>query len=180
MIRWAIRGAALGLFVAAGFAVWLHYAPRLVPTPPAPLPPLTGPIDRIEIDKSDRTLTVFKDGKALRSYAVALGFAPDGDKTEEGDGRTPEGLFRIDRRNPDSKFHLSLGIDYPHEAHIVKASARGVSPGGDIFIHGQPNALPSSMKLGRDWTAGCIAVTNAEIEELWAITPMGTEVLIRP
>ncbi len=145
-----------------------------------PRTPLTGEIDRIEIDKSDRLLTVFRGGEALRSYNVALGFAPEGDKAQQGDGRTPEGTFRIDRRNPNSRFHLSLGIDYPQPDDIARAASAGVSPGGDIFIHGQPNGLGNWVTLAKDWTAGCIAVSNAEMEELWRITPVGTEVVISP
>lgn len=176
--RVLVAGAVLAALALAAAILWHRYAPQ--PAPPGPLPPLTRAIDRIEIDKSDRRLTVFRDGQALRSYTIALGFAPEGDKAREGDGRTPEGTFRIDRRNPNSRFHLSLGLDYPQADDITRASAAGVSPGGDIFIHGQPNALGDAIKLARDWTAGCIAVSNAEIEELWRIAPMGTEVVIRP
>lgn len=155
------------------------YDRRLAP-PPAPLPPLTGRIDRILIEKSARRLTVYRDGEVLRSYRVALGFAPDGDKLREGDGRTPEGRFRIDRRNPESAYHLSLGLDYPQKDDLIRAAAGGYSPGGEIFIHGQPNAFLGKATLRHDWTAGCIAVSDAEIEELWRITPIGTEVEIRP
>ena len=176
MIRWGRRITVLALLVLAAFVLWHRFGPR----PPAPpLAPLTEQIDRIEIDKSDRRLTVFRDGEALRSYDVALGFAPQGDKAQEGDGRTPEGTFRIDRRNPNSKFHLSLGIDYPQPEDIALAEAAGVSPGGDIFIHGQPNGV-GAITLPGDWTLGCIAVSNAEMEEIWRITPTGTEVVIRP
>jgi murein L,D-transpeptidase YafK len=178
--RWARRGAALCalLLLACGAYIWLTHF-RLPPVVP-PLVPLTGTIDRIEIDKSARTMTVFREGEALRSYEIALGFAPEGDKTRQGDGRTPEGIFRIDRRNPQSSFHLSLGIDYPRPADIARAKATGVSPGGDIFIHGQPNLLPFDIIRKGDWTHGCIAVSNVEMEELWRVTPIGTEVVIRP
>ena len=176
MIRWALRAAVLAALVLGGVILWHRYAPP--PTPP--LPPLTAPIDRIEIDKSDRRLTVFREGRALRSYPIGLGRVPEGPKTEQGDGRTPEGTFRIDRRNPNSKYHLSLGLDYPQPEHVALARARGVSPGGDIFIHGQPNAVKGRLTLPGDWTAGCIAVSDAIIEELWRIAPIGTEVVIRP
>ncbi len=86
----------------------------------------------------------------------------------------------MDRRNDRSKFHLSLGLDYPHPEDRARAASGGYSPGGDIFIHGQPNALPEGFKLRGDWTAGCIAVTNAEMREIWAVTPIGTVVEIRP
>lgn len=153
--------------------VWLFW-PR--PTPP----PLTSQIDSILIEKSSRRLTVFRDGEALRSYKIALGFAPDGDKQHEGDGKTPEGHFAIDRRNPNSAFHLSLGIDYPKAAHRARAANAGVSPGGDIFIHGQPNRLKVPIAIPYDWTAGCVALSNSEIEDLWQVTPIGTPVEIRP
>lgn len=177
--RRLIRLTALMLVVLIGVALWrsVSIAP---PPPPAPLPPLTGTIDLIELDKSERRMTVYRDGEALRSYEVALGFAPEGDKQIEGDGKTPEGEFRIDRRNDQSQFHLSLGINYPRAEDRARAAAQGVSPGGDIFFHGQPNKLPDILRRKGDWTAGCIALTNAEIEELWRVTPIGTRVVIRP
>ena len=174
--RGALACAAL-LLVCGAYIWFAHF--RLPPQPP-PLVPLTGQIDRIEIDKSDRRMTVFREGQALRSYDIALGFAPGGDKSQQGDGRTPEGTFRIDRRNPQSSFHLSLGIDYPQPEDIARARAEGVSPGGDIFIHGQPNLLPFDIIRKGDWTHGCIAVSNLEMEELWRVTPIGTEVVILP
>ncbi|WP_127112856.1 L,D-transpeptidase family protein [Shimia sediminis] len=147
---------------------------------PPPLAPLTERIDHILIEKADRRLTVYRNGKALRTYDIALGFTPMGDKEIEGDGKTPEGHFNINRRNPDSAYHLSLGINYPQAQDTAHARAIGKSPGGDIFIHGQPNSLPDAITLPGDWTAGCVAVSNAEIEELWQITPNGTPVEIRP
>ncbi|WP_120502096.1 murein L,D-transpeptidase family protein [Roseovarius sp. EL26] len=177
LIRAIIYATACGLIVLLALIGWQHYAPR---PPASPLVPLTGQIDRIEVDKSDRLLTVFRDDVALRSYDIALGFTPDGDKFREGDGKTPEGTFTINRRNPESAFHLSLGIDYPQAEDRALAQAAGVSPGGDIFIHGQPNKLKDLIKRPGDWTAGCIAVTNAQIEEIWRVTPNGTTVVIRP
>lgn len=159
----------------AAAALWL----RPVPERPE-RPALAGPIDRIVVEKAWRRMTLWKDGQPVRTYSVALGFAPGGDKSREGDGRTPEGLFRIDRRNDRSRFHLSLGLDYPQDRHRAAAIAGGFSPGGDIMIHGQPNALPDSIRLAGDWTAGCIAVTNAEMREIWALTEIGTVVEIRP
>jgi len=176
MTRWLIRAAALALLVLLAVTLWQHFAPRTVPPPV----PLTGEIDLIVLDKSDRRMTVFRDGKALRSYDVALGFAPEGSKERQGDGKTPEGEFTIDRRNPQSAFHLSLGIDYPRAQDRAHAAARGISPGGDIFFHGQPNLLPDIIRRKGDWTEGCIALTNAEIEELWRVTPIGTRVIITP
>ncbi|MGL4280812.1 MAG: L,D-transpeptidase family protein [Albidovulum sp.] len=155
------------------------YQYRLPPPPPEVLPPLTGQIDRILVEKSARRLTVYRGQTALRTYRIALGFSPTGDKVRQGDGKTPEGVFRINRRNAQSAFHLSLGIDYPQKGDLIRARAGGYSPGGDIFIHGQPNAFAGKPTLRRDWTAGCIAVSDHEIEELWRITPIGTVVEIR-
>jgi murein L,D-transpeptidase YafK len=125
-------------------------------------------------------MQLFQDGRPVRTYQIALGFSPEGDKNRQGDGRTPEGEFSIDRRNVESAFHLSLGLDYPHPEDRAQAAEAGHSPGGDIFIHGQPNALPEGFKLKGDWTAGCIAVTNSEMREIWAVAPIGTKVEIRP
>lgn len=165
--------AVLGLLTAS-----LFMPPERVPT--LPPPPLTGQVDRIIIEKSTRRLQLIQDGKPVRTYKIALGFSPEGDKDRQGDGRTPEGEFTIDRRNDSSAFHLSLGLDYPQPKHRARAASAGHSPGGDIFIHGQPNALSERFKLGGDWTAGCIALTNAEMREIWAVTPIGTKVEIRP
>ncbi len=138
--------------------------------------------DYILVEKSARRLSLLRDGVAIKSYQVALGSAPVGNKQQEGDNRTPEGIYKIDRRNEKSKFHLSLHISYPTPAEIKAARQLGVSPGGDIMIHGLPNGLGyigDSHRL-TDWTAGCIAVTNEEIEEIWAAVADGTVIEIRP
>jgi murein L,D-transpeptidase YafK len=168
----------LALLAAAVFL--LPTRPPVPPVPPAGLPALVGPIDLILVEKSARRLTLIRDGRPLRTYAVALGFAPTGDKTRQGDGRTPEGRFAIDRRNDRSAFTLSLGLNYPLPEDIARARAGGYDPGGDIFIHGQPTGMPEDTRLAGDWTAGCIALTNAEMHEIWAVTPIGTPVEIRP
>lgn len=178
------RGArallALLLFGLAGL-LWLRpVLPPVVAPPPAQQGPLSGQVDHILIEKAARKMTVFRDGTALKTYRIALGFAPQGAKQREGDGRTPEGRFRIDRRNAASAYHLSLGLDYPRPADRRRAQAAGYSPGGDIFIHGQPNSRKGLPSLTQDWTAGCIAVSDAEIRELWAAVAIGTEVEIRP
>ena len=132
--------------------------------------------------KSKRKLGLYRsmDGKPvlLRSYDVDLGFSPNGDKNQVGDGRTPEGTYFINRRNENSAYHLSLGISYPDVNDVADARAKGVNPGGDIFVHGGPNSIRDRFK--RDWTAGCISVTNQEIEEIWAMVPLGTPIAIRP
>lgn len=170
-----MKKLALLLIAAAAFV-----AAFLSSRAPQPLPPLARTVERIVIDKSDRRMEVYGGGKLLKTYPIALGFAPDGAKQQQGDGKTPEGVFRINRRNDRSRYHLSLGLDYPRPADRARAAQGGYSPGGDIFIHGQPNQIPAGSKLPGDWTAGCIAVTDAEIEELFPRVPIGTEVEIRP
>lgn len=150
------------------------------PIPPIVQPPLTGQIDHITIQKAARKMVVYRGGVALKSYDIALGSAPIGDKSRQGDGRTPEGVFRIDRRNTASRFHLSLGLDYPQAADRKRAAAGGYSAGGDIMIHGQPNGIPVGAVMRGDWTAGCIAVTNDQIVEIFAATQTGVTVEITP
>ncbi|HEY6917881.1 MAG TPA: L,D-transpeptidase, partial [Tabrizicola sp.] len=169
----------LCLLVGFGFIAASLYSP-MRPVPVPSLPPLTGTVDRIVIEKAARRMQLFQDGKPVRTYQIALGFTPEGDKVRQGDGKTPEGEFTIDRRNDESAFHLSIGLNYPRAADKARAAKEGYSPGGDIFIHGQPNAVPDGMKVKGDWTAGCIAVTNAEIREIWAVTPVGTKVEVLP
>ncbi|MFC3570763.1 L,D-transpeptidase family protein [Paracoccus simplex] len=145
-----------------------------------PETPIASPVRRILVEKSARRMTVWQESGPPRTFRIALGFAPEGDKSREGDGRTPEGTFRIDRLNRQSAYHLSLGIDYPQPRHREAARRLGVSPGGDIMIHGQPNQVPDGYRVKGDWTAGCIAVDNAEIAEIFAHARIGTEVEIRP
>ncbi|ALJ11773.1 L,D-transpeptidase family protein [Sphingopyxis macrogoltabida] len=145
-------------------------------------PPLaTGTkADRLLVDKSDRILIAYRgDREIVRYTGIRFGDAPTGHKQFEGDERTPEGRYTIDGRNGASRYHLSLRISYPNAADRAYAKARGRSPGGDIFIHGQPGGWPGPP-LARDWTDGCIALSNAEIEQLWDIVPDGTPIAIRP
>ncbi len=173
--------SALTLLVLLA-AAWLMLAPQPQPQRPTlpPATPLTGPVDHIVIRKSARRMTAFRDGQVLKTYSIALGFASDGDKRQQGDGRTPEGRFTIDRVNPDSAYHLSLGLNYPRPQDRARAAALGVDPGGDIFIHGQPNVRPDGEILPGDWTAGCIAVSDSDIRELYAAARIGTTVEILP
>lgn len=138
--------------------------------------------DRIVILKSERTLTLLRQGKVLKSYKVALGPSPAGPKTRQGDNKTPEGLYTIDSRNAHSQFHLALHISYPNAGDRARAARLKVNPGGDIMIHGLPPDYAYLGALHRkvDWTAGCIAVTDAEIEEIWKMAPIGTVVEIKP
>jgi murein L,D-transpeptidase YafK len=137
-------------------------------------------IDRVLVEKSERRMSLLDDGAVVKTYRIALGREPVGDKERQGDGRTPEGTFRIDRRNAASQYHRSLHIDYPDAAHRARARRLGVSPGGDIFIHGLPNGAGWLVPRGVDWTAGCIAVSNDEIEEIWTLVRDGTPIEIRP
>jgi murein L,D-transpeptidase YafK len=138
--------------------------------------------DLVVVYKQQRILKLLSGGATLRQYPIALGFNPQGHKRWEGDGRTPEGAYRIDWRNERSGFHLSLHIDYPRPTDDLAASAISADPGRDIMIHGLPNGF-TAHQIGHpsvDWTSGCIAVTNAEIEEIWRLVDDGTAVLILP
>lgn len=136
--------------------------------------------DFVLVDKSDRVLTLYAEGKPFRTITgLQLGDQPLGHKRFQGDERTPEGRYVIDYANPESSYWLSLHISYPNDDDRAYAAARGRSPGGAIFIHGQPNWLPVG-RLPGDWTDGCIALSNAEIEVLWQVVPDGTPIEIRP
>jgi murein L,D-transpeptidase YafK len=132
--------------------------------------------DRVLVDKSDRLLYLMHGGEVWRTYPIGLGFAPEGPKQREGDGRTPEGNYLLDWRNPRSSYYLSIHISYPDPYDEARAQARGVLPGGGIFIHGEhdPN------RPNRDWTLGCIAVTNRAMQEIWLAVPDGTPITIQP
>lgn len=142
----------------------------------------TAGIDRVVIDKSDRRLTLLRGDHPVKSYPVALGGAPKGAKIFEGDQRTPEGTYTIDFRNADSGFHRALRISYPSEADRMRALEAGLDPGGQIMIHGLKNGQGwlGERHLADDWTDGCIAVTNGQIEEIWSLVELGTPVEIRP
>lgn len=144
--------------------------------------PASATADRILIEKGERRLTLFDAGKVLKTYKVALGRNPEGPKDREGDGRTPEGLYTISGRNASSGYHRSLRISYPGPIDVGRARVAGVSPGGDIMIHGIKNGLGwiGSVHTNMDWTEGCIAVTDEEIEEIWRAVKDGTLVEIRP
>jgi tetratricopeptide (TPR) repeat protein len=141
-----------------------------------------GTADRILIEKKERLLTLISKGKVLKTYKIALGGNPDGPKERQGDNKTPEGTYVIDSRNSDSRYHLSLHISYPNEKDKKRAKQLGVSPGGDIMIHGIKNGFSwvGDLHTEVDWTRGCIAVTDEEIEEIDKLAPNGTIVEIRP
>jgi len=137
--------------------------------------------DYVQVYKGARRMLLWSRGQVIRAYDVALGFSPVGPKWREGDGRTPEGRYEIDWRNPESEFYLSLHISYPNAADAAAARARGVSPGGAIMIHGEGITLASNARPRHgDWTNGCIAVSNAEMEEIWSLVPDGTPIDIYP
>jgi murein L,D-transpeptidase YafK len=138
--------------------------------------------DRVLVEKAARRLTLLRDGTPLKIYRVALGRAPVGSKEQEGDQRTPEGLYLIDFHKEDSDYHRALHVSYPEERDIERAASAGVPPGSDIMIHGIRNGLGwiGAFHRRTDWTAGCIAVTDFEIEEIWRAVPDGTPIEIRP
>ncbi len=138
-------------------------------------------VDHVVVLKTKHELLLLSGDQVVKSYRVALGRGGLGPKRRQGDGRTPEGLYRIDHRNPASKYHLALHISYPESSDKQRAQRLGVNPGGDIMIHGLP---PEYSWVGRkhllsDWTEGCIAVTDSEIEEIWELVPDGTPVEVR-
>lgn len=136
-----------------------------------------GPeVTQVQVHKADRKMYLFHNDRVLKTYDIALGFAPEGHKQFEGDGKTPEGLYFITHKNPDSRYHLSLGISYPNEQDIAFAEAQEKDPGGEIFIHGAPDGPVSR----RDWTWGCIAVTDREMERIYAMVNPGTPIYLLP
>lgn len=147
-----------------------------------PALPLDAVADHIVVDKSDHTLTLFKDGKALKTYPVSLGRAGLARKTMQGDGLTPEGHYTIDGHNAKSAFYRSLHIDYPNKQDIKNAKKLGQKPGSHIMVHGIRNNFGFFGKAQRlvDWTNGCIALTNREMDELWRAIPDGTPIDIQP
>ncbi|WP_333815139.1 L,D-transpeptidase family protein [Tabrizicola sp.] len=154
--------AALGLSACAPKSKFLKYR---------------GPeVTQVQVHKADRKLYLLHNDKVLKSYDIALGFAPVGHKQFEGDGKTPEGQYFISHKNPDSRYHLSLGVSYPNEADIAFAEAAGKSPGGDIFIHGGPKTKVSQ----RDWTWGCVSITDREMEVVYSMVKPGTPIFFLP
>ena len=138
--------------------------------------------DRVLVLKKERTLQLLNQGKVIKTYRIALGGEPVGAKTRQGDHKTPEGIYILDRRNAHSQFHKALHISYPSARDRAAAREQHMSPGGDVFLHGLPNGygyIGAAHRL-KDWTDGCIAVTNDEIDEIWLAVPDGTPIEIRP
>lgn len=138
--------------------------------------------DRVVVRKAERRLLLMRGDRVLRSFDVALGLSPTGHKQREGDFRTPEGNYRLAGRNPNSDFFLAIQVNYPGPEDLRRASEEGVNPGGLIMIHGQPNrpSRPLEYYQTRDWTNGCIAVSNADMVDIWLMTPDNTPIQILP
>ncbi|HEU4881062.1 MAG TPA: L,D-transpeptidase family protein [Longimicrobium sp.] len=170
LITLGVAAAALG-----GTLAWANQ-------PDAPPLPPDARADQVRVDKSERTLVLLREGRAIKTYRVSLGGAPLGHKRREGDERTPEGTYLLDYRNPRSSAHRSLHVSYPDSADAARAHAAGEDPGGLIMVHGITNGLGWIGRLHRlaDWTDGCIAVTNREMDEIWRAVPDGTPIEIRP
>ena len=191
-IRRFIGFLVLVSLCAAAYWTWLRYHALL---PSAPSQKTTAlhidwqqvAIDEVRVYKAKRQVQVLQKGTVIKTYAMRLGFAPIGHKTTEGDGKTPEGSYTLDWRNPNSQFYKSLHISYPNAIDTAQAQARGVSAGGDVMIHGSSN-LPQGKPqqalydyLPReDWTHGCVAVSNQDMDELWANVKNGTKIGIYP
>ena len=162
------------------FAAVCLYLPRVLFAGDS-LPAATR-ADRFVVLKKDRKLLLIHVGQTVKEYQIALGGDPIGPKVQEGDHKTPEGTYALDRRNPHSKFYRSIHISYPDASDRARASKLGVSPGGDIFVHGLPNGFGwvGASHRAKDWTDGCIAVTDNEMDEIWRSVPDDTPIEIRP
>ncbi len=172
------RLKSIGLIVAIAIVA---VALRVANSHDNPLP-TNAPADRVVVVKSQRQLSLYSGQQLLKTYSVSLGRSPVGDKVQQGDHKTPEGNYILDRHNPSSRFYRSIHVSYPTTQQVAAARQRGVSPGGDIFIHGLPNGIGWLGRFHRaiDWTDGCVAVTNNEMDEIWRAVPDGTPIEIRP
>src|SRR5688500_4161390 len=168
------RGLLAALGLASLFGTAVAEAPDGVGVPDR--------ADYVLVDKSDRKLYLFKAGRVLREFDVSLGLGPNGPKQREGDFRTPEGKYRLEARNANSDFFLSIHVSYPDESDKERARAEGVDPGGQIMIHGLPNEPKYDARRYEetDWTDGCIAVSNADMLDIWLMTRESTPIEIRP
>lgn len=163
------------LLAAAALAVYYFY--RAAPSP------LGSTVDRLVVYKHKRKMEAYAGNRLLKTYTIALGKNPIGHKQHEGDNRSPEGTYTINARNPNSGYHKNLGISYPNATDVAHAKKLGRPPGGDIKIHGLPNGKAGFLNTVhhfKDWTAGCIAVTNAEIDELYAAVKQDAVIEIFP
>jgi murein L,D-transpeptidase YafK len=142
--------------------------------------PASAIADKVLVLKGERKLLLMKGNEVLKTYTVSLGGNPVGLKVREGDRKTPEGNYVLDRHNAHSQYHRSIHISYPNAEDVARARKLGVPTGGDLFIHGLPNDFKGSDQQQGDWTNGCIAVTNAEIDEIWRVVADGTPIEIKP
>ncbi|MBC8985081.1 L,D-transpeptidase family protein [Pedobacter sp. N36a] len=149
---------------------------------PEPELPANAEIDSLVVYKSKKQLLAYAGGQPIKTYQISLGATPQGHKTYEGDQKTPEGRYTINAKNAKSGYHKNLGVSYPNEQDIAKAKTLGKAPGGDIKIHGLRNGLGAIHKLQRlyNWTNGCMALTNPEVDELYASVKLGTPINIKP
>ena len=174
----AAQQAPAALFISIAILVAMLAGCASQPAPPVQR------VDSVIVKKSERKLQLIQGGKVLREYRVALGDNPRGHKMQEGDERTPEGSYILDWRNPRSNYYKSIHVSYPNSMDQLVARSLGVKPGGMIMIHGRPNWLTSPAVAreydGRDWTNGCIAVTNEEMDEIWRLVRDGTPIRILP
>jgi murein L,D-transpeptidase YafK len=142
--------------------------------------PTSAVADKVLVLKGPRRLYLLKGGKVLKAYRISLGGRPRGPKVEEGDHRTPEGKYVLDWHNTESQFYKSIHISYPNDKDLARAKRSGVPPGGDLFIHGQPNEIDGPGRQPGDWTDGCIAVSNEAMDEIWRAVADGTPIVIKP
>jgi len=181
-VRVWFRVATIAIVLVTGMLGYHHGMARIGSGPVPSMASGERQADRIIVDKSDRRLELRQGNAVLATYRISLGGAADaGPKRREGDQKTPEGVYAIDWRNPKSMAHISLHISYPNEADQAAADATGHSPGGNIMIHGLPNGWGWLGPVHHlwDWTDGCIAVTNKEMQEIWSKVPNGTPIEIR-
>jgi murein L,D-transpeptidase YafK len=165
--------ALLALFSLASVSSWAFSATD------RPLPP-TAMADKVVVLKSYRQLLLMRGDEVLKRYIVSLGGNPVGPKIRQGDNKTPEGSYVLDRHNVNSQYHRSIHISYPNADDVARARKLGVSPGGELFIHGLPNGFHGDSGALGDWTEGCIAVSDAEMDEIWRAVADGTPIEIRP
>jgi len=171
--RWQKLGIMSALLIGGLVVPGWQESPQAIDFPVA---------DKVVVEKSNRKLHLFKGGVAFRTFKIALGIRPVGDKEKEGDFKTPEGSYHLDARNPDSEYFLAIHVSYPNQRDRSEARKQGVDPGGAIMIHGQPNDPTRSEAYYRtqDWTNGCIAVSNSDMIDIWLMTSENTAIEIRP
>lgn len=167
------KHAVLAFFALAVFS--LHALSSTDPPLPA-----SAMADKVLVLKAERKLLLMKGDEVLKTYSISLGGSPVGPKIREGDSRTPEGNYVLDRHNSHSQYHKSIHISYPNPEDLARAKKLGVPPGGDLFIHGEPNDYHGPSDQLGDWTDGCIAVSNAAMDEIWRAVPNGTPIEIKP